>query len=117
MKKSKDSFSKQVIIILVIAGGIILWDSFSWSAGGMNGLISMMVAFLAALILVPMVLGRIFRYFFPRKDINSDDPRAGESTDMSLGAIIMVGIRRRMVSIILVLLLLVLLFITANLNP
>lgn len=117
MNKTKDSFSMQVVIVLVIAGGIILWDSFSWSKGGMNGLISMMVAFLAALILVPMFLGKIFRYFFPRKEVNSDAPRADESTDMSLGAIIMIAIRRRLVSIILVLLLLAGLFITTYWSP
>jgi len=113
----KDGFFMHVIIVIVIAGLIILWDSFSWSAGGMNGLISMIVALLAALILVPMFLGRIFRYFFPRKEINSDDSRTGESTDMSLGTIIMIGIKRRLVSIILVLVLLALLFIITFWKP
>ena len=117
MKMTKDSFSKQVIVILVIAGGIILWDSFSWRKGGMNGLISTMVAFLAVLILAPMFLGRIFRHFFPHKEAKRDNSQTDESTDMSLGAIIMIAIRRRMVSIILVFLLLAFLFITTFWNP
>ena len=59
MKRDKNSFSRQIIIILVAAGLIILWDSFSWGSGGMNGLISLTVVVLALLLIAALYAGRV----------------------------------------------------------
>jgi len=58
-KPVSNSFSRQVITVLGVAGILILVDSFSWSSGGMNGLGSMIVVFLAILIIGSMFLGRL----------------------------------------------------------
>jgi hypothetical protein len=71
-ERNDKSFSQTAIIIIVIAGILICIDSFSWSAGGMNGLISMVVVVLAVLILGFMSLGRVAGNLLQSKETKTD---------------------------------------------
>jgi len=67
-------YGKVVLIILAVAGVLIFLDSFSWKHGGMNGLWSMIIGFLAvgALIIVTLAFfaGKIAQYFLAKSEIS-----------------------------------------------
>lgn len=60
-------YGKIVAIIVVVSGFLIFLDSFSWKAGGMNGLWSMIVVFLAILAITITTIafgaGKTTQYF------------------------------------------------------
>ena len=57
VKSGKPPFSRQVIILLVVAGAIIVWDLFSGHGGMKSGMISVTVVALTMLLLGSMVMG------------------------------------------------------------
>ncbi len=70
-QRNEKSFSQTAIIIVIVAGLIILWDSVSWSKGGVNGLISMAVVFLAIFLLGAIFLGKVVNNFSQPKEKKS----------------------------------------------
>jgi len=66
-------FRTLVITALVGAGLIVLWDSFSWSKGGMNGLISMLVVFMTIFVLILMFAGRVIVNWFQSRETNTSE--------------------------------------------
>lgn len=66
-------FKTLVITVLVGAGLIILWDSFSWSKGGMNGLISMIVVFMTICVLLFLFAGRVIVNWFQSREANTTE--------------------------------------------
>ena len=75
-------FKTLVIIILIGSGLIILWDSFSWSKGGMNGLISMLVVFITICILIFMSAGRVIVNWSQSRVANTNESASEELKDM-----------------------------------
>jgi len=77
-ERNDKSYSQTAIIIIVIAGILICIDSFSWSAGGMNGLISMVVVVLAVLILGFMSLGKVVGNLSQSKEKKTNGSQPGK---------------------------------------
>lgn len=65
-------YGKIILGILVVAGILIFLDSFSWKNGGMNGLMSMIIGFLAigAIIIVSIAfsVGKGAQYFLDKSE-------------------------------------------------
>ena len=78
-ERNDKSFSQTAIIIIAIAGILIFIDSFTWSAGGMNGLISMVVVVLAVLVLGFMSLGRVAVNLLQSKETKIDGSQPGKN--------------------------------------
>jgi Kef-type K+ transport system membrane component KefB len=74
-------FKTLVITVLVGAGLIILWDSFSWSIGGMNGLISMAVVFVTIWVLLFLFAGRVIVNWFQSRETNTNESASEVITD------------------------------------
>jgi HEAT repeat protein len=55
-QRNHESYSRTVLIIIAIAGILIFIDSFSWSKGGMNGLMSLLVGMIAVVALILVTL-------------------------------------------------------------
>jgi hypothetical protein len=77
-ERNDKSYSQTAIVIIVIAGILICIDSFSWSSGGMNGLISMVVVVLAVLILGFMSLGKVVGNLSQSKEKKTDGSQPGK---------------------------------------
>jgi hypothetical protein len=60
-QRSHESYSRIVLIITVTAGILIFIDSFSWSKGGMNGLLSLLVGIIAITALILVTVGSAAR--------------------------------------------------------
>jgi hypothetical protein len=74
-------FKPLVITVLVGAGLIILWDSFSWSKGGMNGLISMLVVFMTICVLLFLFAGRVIVNWFQSREAIASESESEAITD------------------------------------
>ena len=57
MSAGKTPFSRQVILLLVVAGVVVLWDLFSGHGGMKSGMISILAVALTILLLGSMYMG------------------------------------------------------------